>query len=271
MNYLIYLIECPITNIPIYVGQTRNLQKRKRKHLYLSAKQPKGKLQCWIKSVLNKDLEPTFVILENCSIEDVDFWEQHYISLYKSFGFELKNIAFGGHFNKIFSHETKQKLRLKNIGKKQSLETIEKRRISLLKTWQNEELRNLKSAQSKKLNELGIIGTKGMPSKNLGKPFTGNIAKLKASLTEYWSDNEKKTNEAIKKGGKTFYVYELKSIKRANRYRKETIVEKGKLLHIFINKSEASKTLKIERNHIRRCLNGDLKSVKNLIFSYESE
>ena len=268
MKY-IYLISCPFTFNPIYIGQTNNLTKRKNKHLYIAKNNIYNtKLYCWIKKILNLQSLPIFEIIETCTHDDVDFWEQHYISLYRSFGFNLKNISLGGQLNKIMSNETKEKLRIINTGKKQSQETIKKRSETSKNTWKDKGLRELKSEQSKRLNELGLIGNKGIPSKKKGLPFAGDKNALSDSLKKYWSSKEIRLEEAIKKGSKPFFVYKVISSKKANRFRKETEVEIGELLYTFQNKNEASMILKVDRGHIRRCLKGELKFVKQYFFCF---
>jgi len=174
----------------MYIGQTNNPKNRIYKHIYNAKKEGrKQKVYAWIRSLINKGFYPTIEILEECDSNDVDFWEQHYISLYKSWGFTLKNIALGGQSRRIVSLETRNKLRQANLGKKHSAETIEKRRASVTKAWESEELRDIQRQRTIKLNKLGITGNKGKVSAKKGKPFSGDKKKLSISLKKYYSDN----------------------------------------------------------------------------------
>lgn len=186
----IYSLNCPIYNIPMYIGQTNNPKNRIYKHIYNAKKEGrKQKVYAWIRSLINKGFYPTIEILEECDSNDVDFWEQHYISLYKSWGFTLKNIALGGQSRRIVSLETRNKLRQANLGKKHSAETIEKRRVSVTKAWKSEELRDIQRQRTIKLNKLGITGNKGKVSAKKGKPFSGDKKKLSISLKKHYSNN----------------------------------------------------------------------------------
>lgn len=127
----------------------------------------------------------------------------------------LVNMTDGGDGNNNFSFETINKISKSLAGKKQSLETINKRKISSKKTWQNENLRELKRIQAKKLNELGLIGTKGKKSSKKGKKFSGDINKLSKSLKDYYKNNNvwnKKTidNEVI---NEIIELYKTESLK----------------------------------------------------------
>lgn len=80
----------------MYIGKTNNLKKRLVYHLqkyHLKAITLKNN---WIKSELKQ--KHTIIIREiDCVLEsEWKFWEIHYISLYKSFGFNLKNGTIGG-------------------------------------------------------------------------------------------------------------------------------------------------------------------------------
>lgn len=184
----IYTLTCPLTNQIRYIGQTKNIKKRIYKHIY-SSKNPKTYTQCWIKSLIDKDLKPIIEVLEECDIYTVDENEIFYISIFKSWGFNLTNLEEGGCLNKIISTETIKKLSQINIGRKQSEETKLKRNISLKETWKSEELRELKRKQTLELIKDGVINQKGKASKKKGKPFVGSREKVSLSLKEYYRNN----------------------------------------------------------------------------------
>jgi hypothetical protein len=265
---VIYTIADPDTNLVRYIGQTINFNARKRKHLSTS-KDSKTYCQCWIFSLLKKGITPIFEIIEECNIDLLDNQEQFYISLFKSWGFDLTNLTNGGFRNKELSIESKKKISDKLKGKIQSEITKLKRSQTLKKVWEDEGLKELKRGQSTLLNKQGLIGTKGKTSKNKGKPFTGDKNKLSISLTNYWSSDEIRNNESKLKGSKMFNIFELGTIKKGNRWGKGS-VEKGALLESHYNISYISKKYGIEKNHIRRCLKGNLLQIKNKIFEYEN-
>jgi hypothetical protein len=139
---MIYIYVLENKGCPVYIGKTINIEQRFKDHLK-------------IKQIDN------YFIVDEVGEEDWIFWEKHYINLFKSWGFILLNENDGGggckigtkfkklrtkeHSNKIsqskkgksiHSEEQKQKWKTERagqkikLGKKDSLETIEKRRKS---------------------------------------------------------------------------------------------------------------------------------------------
>ncbi len=118
----IYMLECPISGEPKYIGQTIDLKRRSSQHLY--SLKNKCKKTSWVKNLKAKGLKPIITILEECKPEELNFWETHYISLYRSWGFNLKNHDLGGnsHLGRKASEETKLKMSLARKGKRFSEE-----------------------------------------------------------------------------------------------------------------------------------------------------
>lgn len=186
----IYTISDPTTNAIRYVGQTVNIRNRINKHLSVS-KNKSNHCQCWVNKLIINNITPIFEIIDECEVEKLDFYEQFYISLIKSWGFDLTNLTSGGFRNKELSEESKLKISNSLIGKKQSISTIEKRSTASKKTWNSEYLRELKREQSKKLVSEGKIGfKKGCTSFNKGKPFRGDKNKVSNSLKKYYENNK---------------------------------------------------------------------------------
>jgi hypothetical protein len=126
MNYIgiyIYCLNCPISNEPKYIGKTNYIKERFKSHLKSTQLKIKNKKNSWIKSLLKQNLRPRLEILDIVNVKEWEFWEIFYINLYRSWGFDLKNMDNGGCGGKILSNETKNKLRQKNLGRKQSEET----------------------------------------------------------------------------------------------------------------------------------------------------
>lgn len=77
---IIYTLKDTVNNKIIYVGQSnQNLRSRLSQHKY---------------RMKNKNIE--IEELEIVTIDSADFWEGHYISLFRSFGFDIKNKALKG-------------------------------------------------------------------------------------------------------------------------------------------------------------------------------
>lgn len=150
MNVKIYCLIEPITEQIKYIGKTKQpLNKRLSAHLCESNKL-NTKKNTWLKSLKNKGLKPKIEELDIVLESEWEFWEMHWISLFKSWGFELKNADGGGKGmssefmkknNPMFKKENREKISLSLIGntrrrgKKSSLETIEKNRKNCSKYW----------------------------------------------------------------------------------------------------------------------------------------
>lgn len=104
----IYGLLCPIKNQIRYIGKTNNIVKRLSSHLR-DNRSITHKTN-WIKSLKIKGLKPIIEILDEVSECEWQFWEQYYISLYKSWGFRLVNGDNGGLGMGRISEELRKKL-----------------------------------------------------------------------------------------------------------------------------------------------------------------
>lgn len=71
-NYVIYVIICPITQNPIYIGQTKNFEDRKKQHLNTRTKRIKGSgpnIKIYLSYLFDINLIPKFIVLENVKTE----------------------------------------------------------------------------------------------------------------------------------------------------------------------------------------------------------
>lgn len=89
----IYSLNCPITEEVRYIGKSNNPTKRLNSHTSDKSKNYKAS---WIKSLKEQNLKPVLEIIDEVSNLEWEFWEQHYISLYKSWNFKLTNLTNGG-------------------------------------------------------------------------------------------------------------------------------------------------------------------------------
>lgn len=126
----IYSLDEPKTGEPRYVGKTVNPGKRLYGHIRYSEKNNKTYKDCWIRKLCREGSAPVLTIVDEVENSSSNFWEQHYISLYKSWGFKLTNLTDGGDGGNTM------------LGVKQSIETIKKRnqaRRNNGKPWISEE------------------------------------------------------------------------------------------------------------------------------------
>jgi predicted DNA-binding protein YlxM (UPF0122 family) len=182
----IYTLSCPISGEIRYVGQTNNIQRRLSKHITTSHTNPKTHCQCWIKGLIKKGYKPIIEEVTVCNVNEVDGEERFYISMFRYWGFDITNLESGGTNLKEVSEHTKIKIKQILTGRKQSHETKIKRSITNKEVWKDEKLREGQRKRALELNRLGLIGTKGRPSKKKGKPFAGDKNKISSSLKEYY-------------------------------------------------------------------------------------
>ncbi len=170
MKTFIYALVDPITDQVKYIGKSNNPKKRLEGHVVDKDKTYKT---MWISSLKKQNLRPILEIVDTVSNFEWEFWEQHYISLYKSWGFRLTNLStggFGGVSDKR-SDETKLKMRLAQLGKTHSPETREKLKlISTGKRYSDEtKEKNRQSQLGKKMPPEAVART---AAKNRGRKNT---------------------------------------------------------------------------------------------------
>lgn len=148
----IYKITNKINN-KSYIGQSVNISKRWKAHLYYK----KNKKNHPLYDSMNKyGLENfKFEVIEECSISYLNIKEIYYIEKYKSFisGF---NLEAGGQANKTTSMETRLKQSKAKIGKKLSTETRKKMSESAkVKVFSEEHKKNLSIIRIKNIGKFG--------------------------------------------------------------------------------------------------------------------
>ena len=135
MSVKIYYLCDPITKDIRYVGKTTmSLIKRLNSHFHSLNK--KSHKSSWIKSLLKLGIKHEIHLIDEVGEDMWQFWEIHYISLFRSWGFNLTNKTTGGegipknykfsqetrdrmsasHKDKKFSEEHKKNIRESNIG-----------------------------------------------------------------------------------------------------------------------------------------------------------
>lgn len=132
-----------------YIGQTVNLKRRFSEHKSFNCNEPERKIK-WIKDLQAKGESLSMFILDECFSSEADFLEKYYISLYKSWGFDLLNEQSGGR------EGFRNSLRLKEIAKK-SLDEYRKTHLHFMKGKRHSKESKLKMSNTKIEKEGSII------------------------------------------------------------------------------------------------------------------
>lgn len=115
MNNKVYIYGLTDENDIIrYIGKTINPNQRYSSHIS-SAKNKKTHKECWLYSLLIKNIKPKMIILEECS-ENWSEREKYYIKIYNN----LTNLTDGGEgtIGFKFSDEIKKKMSEQRTGEK---------------------------------------------------------------------------------------------------------------------------------------------------------
>lgn len=128
MTTYIYTLNCPYTNTPYYIGKTCQSPKRRFSQHISSELNNNNKKANWIKSLKNKGTQPILEIIDQTEENDWEWLERYWISQYKTWGFDIKNLTDGGDGNKgqFQSEETKKKRSKALKGKKRPQDVINK-------------------------------------------------------------------------------------------------------------------------------------------------
>ncbi len=123
----IYSLSDPITGEVRYIGKANDPKKRVLDHIKENKTSNKSHKISWIKSLVSKDLLPIVEIVDEVLKIEWEFWEQYWISQFKTWNFNLTNISPGGYNNNYKrSDNTKQKMRISKLGTKLPNEQREK-------------------------------------------------------------------------------------------------------------------------------------------------
>lgn len=105
-----------------YVGKTNNIKRRYENHISeVNNKKLNNKRINWIKSLINNNSKPIIDVIDIVPSNEWVFWEKFWISIIKSWGFNLVNGTTGGENPPSFkgrTHSDKYKEIRRNIMKK---------------------------------------------------------------------------------------------------------------------------------------------------------
>ncbi len=89
----IYGLVCPVQNKVMYVGKSVNANTRLRQHISEARRICLTRKDEWLRELCELNLEPSMMILEECTDEESNQREHYWISHYRLENAELKNTA----------------------------------------------------------------------------------------------------------------------------------------------------------------------------------
>jgi group I intron endonuclease len=113
-DVFIYELIDPRNGDTKYIGKTIHLAQRMREHFSCKANPWKYR---WMQKLRRLGLTPELNILETTDEENWSFWEQWWISLYKTWNIKLINLSEGGDSPPTASFEQRQVLSAYRKGK----------------------------------------------------------------------------------------------------------------------------------------------------------
>lgn len=94
----IYALINPINNHVFYIGASADVQKRLICHI-AERRQSDSFKNKKIIEILSVGLKPELLVIDECNPDDATFWENFYMDLYSSYGFELRQSRYSVYTN----------------------------------------------------------------------------------------------------------------------------------------------------------------------------
>ncbi len=116
----IYTISGPNDDVR-YIGMTKQPEIRFKQHIKKAKEGCHTYKACWIRSLLNRGIEPVFEIIDTGFGPNWIDWEKYWIKFYREeFKCDLTNLTEGGDHPQgyVFTDEAKAKMRAAKLGKK---------------------------------------------------------------------------------------------------------------------------------------------------------
>lgn len=231
--------------IPFYIGKTNEINWRKQSH-----KRTYG-------------FDTVLEVIDEVPISEWKFWETHYISLFRSWGFKLenKNNGGGGSTNIIFSDERNKKVSQNNKGK---ILTVEhKNNISRA---------NIGISRNKGIIREKYIGLK-ISKSNMGRKHSDEHKnKISQVLTGIKRSQQTKDKISISSTGKTKSPEHKLNIskKLLGNTNKNKKVNQYDLNNVFIKEWESvTEAKKYINGDIYACCNNKQKQAGGFIWKYK--
>jgi len=94
-NVFIYALSDPRDNQVRYIGKANNPKDRYTNH-FNSSRDKNTHKRNWINNIRKNGFRPELIIIDEVPKSEWQYWERFYISLFKTWGFNLVNYTFGG-------------------------------------------------------------------------------------------------------------------------------------------------------------------------------
>lgn len=94
-NVFIYALSDPRNDQVRYIGKANNPEDRYTNH-FNSARDKNTHKRNWINNIRKDGLRPELIIIDEVPKNEWIYWEKFYISLFKTWGFDLVNYTGGG-------------------------------------------------------------------------------------------------------------------------------------------------------------------------------
>lgn len=101
----IYAIVNPITDEVIYIGASTAPKKRYCQHIKLKGWPKYVHRFRQMKAMLSNDVKPELLILDTVDFPDVQFFEEFYMQLFKTWGYKIQQDRSGYQTNKKFFYD----------------------------------------------------------------------------------------------------------------------------------------------------------------------
>ena len=97
MKYYIYTLSDPTSKEIRYIGYTKDLKDRLRRHMSDSyLKELWTAKNRWLKYLKNNNMKPIMEVLDECDETNFKEYEIYWISQFKTWCFRLTNMTIGG-------------------------------------------------------------------------------------------------------------------------------------------------------------------------------
>lgn len=239
----IYELVDPISLMPKYIGKTNNPSRRISCHISDWGLKSCTHKNNWIKSLKTKGLKPMLKVIDEVPEGEWQFWEMHYISLYKSWGFNLTNSTDGGESGMIGDLNPAKRLEVRALLSSQKL---------------GDKNPNFGKKSSRKQKDAVVKACKGRISPTRG--ITNETSESRKRVSEFNKSN------SYKKGYKLTQTQKEKMGRPILQYTLEDVFVKEWAII-----SDAAKELNLTScTNIIKCAQGKIKKSSNYIWKYKN-